>query len=47
MTLNNVKAVGDDQAWKREAEAIIKELRSQVNILRAQVTTLSQKVNSQ
>lgn len=45
MALNNVKAVGDDQAWKTEAENVIKELCSQVKILKAQIETLNKRVN--
>ena len=36
MAINNVQAVGDDQAWKLEAERAIATLQSQVAILIAQ-----------
>lgn len=33
MPINNIQAVGDDQAWKREAELAIRELQNQVALL--------------
>jgi len=37
LSLNNIVAVGDDQAWKAEAERQINELKKQVDLLKAQV----------
>ena len=39
MALNNIQAVGDDQAWKAQVEEYIKELQNQVEILKAQVNS--------
>ena len=39
MALNNIQALGDDQAWKQEAERVIKELQAQVAVLTAQVNS--------
>lgn len=39
MSLNNIQAVGDDQAWKAEVEAYIKQLENQVKVLEAQVNS--------
>lgn len=39
MSLNNIQAVGDDQAWKAEVEAYIKDLQNQVAVLKAQVNS--------
>ena len=39
MSLNNIQAIGDDQAWKAEVEAYIKQLENQVKVLQAQVNS--------
>ena len=39
MALNNIQALGDDQAWKLQVEAYIKELQNQVAVLNAQVNS--------
>lgn len=39
MPLNNIQAVGDDQAWKQQVETYIKELQAQVSVLKAQVNS--------
>jgi len=39
MALNNIQPVGDDQAWKAQVEAYIKELQNQVAVLKAQVNS--------
>lgn len=39
MSINNIKAVGDDQQWKQEVEQTIRDLRNQVAILSAQVNS--------
>lgn len=39
MALNNIQAVGDDQQWKLQVEAYIKELQNQVAVLNAQVNS--------
>lgn len=37
MALNNIQPIGDDQAWKAQVEAYIKELQNQVAVLKAQL----------
>lgn len=37
MSINNVKAIGDDQDWKREAERELKSLRDDVEFLKKQL----------
>jgi len=39
MPLNNIQAVGDDQAWKQQVELYIKDLQNQVAVLKAQVNS--------
>ena len=39
VALNNIPAVGDDQQWKQQVEAAIRELQSQVKVLQAQVNS--------
>lgn len=39
MAINNIKPVGDDQAWKKEVEYQIRELQRVVKILTAQVNS--------
>lgn len=39
MALNNIQAVGDDQAWKAQVEAYVKDLQNQVAVLKAQVNS--------
>lgn len=39
MALNNIQAIGDDQQWKQQVEAIIRELQAQVKVLSAQVNS--------
>jgi len=39
MPLNNIQAVGDDQAWKQQVENYIKDLQAQVSVLKAQVNS--------
>lgn len=39
MALNNIQALGDDQAWKYEVEKTIKDLQNQVAVLTAQVNS--------
>lgn len=39
MPINNIQAVGDDQAWKREAEIAIRELQNQVALLTIQTNS--------
>lgn len=37
MSLNNVRAVGDDQDWKDEVERVIAELRREILVLKSQL----------
>lgn len=39
MAINNIQAVGDDQAWKSQVEVYIKDLQNQVAVLKAQVNS--------
>ena len=39
MAINNIQAIGDDQQWKQETERVIRELQSQVAVLKAQVNS--------
>lgn len=39
MAINNIQAVGDDQAWKSQVETYIKDLQNQVAVLKAQVNS--------
>lgn len=37
MPINNIKAIGDDQAWKAEVERTISSLTSQIAALKSQL----------
>lgn len=39
MAINNIQALGDDQEWKAQVEAYIRELQNQVRVLNAQVNS--------
>jgi hypothetical protein len=39
MAINNIQAIGDDQAWKYEMEQVVKDLQAQVAVLKAQVNS--------
>jgi len=39
MSLNNIQPVGDDQQWKAQVEAYIKDLQNQVAVLNVQVNS--------
>ena len=39
MPINNIQAVGGDQAWKREVEIAIRELQNQVELLTIQTNS--------
>jgi hypothetical protein len=41
LPINNIRPVGDDQAWKAEVEKVISELRLQVEVLKKQVAARS------
>ena len=39
MAINNIQPVGDDQEWKAQVEAAVRELQNQVRVLNAQVNS--------
>jgi len=45
MAINAVRAIGDDQTWKREVEAVIEQMRTQIAVLQQQIVTLERRVN--
>jgi len=46
MSINNKKAEGDDQAWKREVEKVIEQLTKDVAFLKAQLRNQDRRLNS-
>jgi len=46
MSINKIKAVGDDQAWKREAEKVIEQLTKDIAFLKAQLKNQDRRLNS-